>query len=137
MAPTASLSARSLAALPAALADRWPAQDAVIARRGRLTFAALYECAGAIASGLAARGVGPGTKVALLAPNCPEWLAIAFAVWRCGAVLVPISTLYRPRELQHALSLADVEVLIAVRQFLKHDYQAMVRQTAPAVRAVV
>ena len=41
------------------------------------------------AAGLEQRGAGPGTHVGLLAPNWPEWLVIAWAVWRTGAVLVP------------------------------------------------
>jgi fatty-acyl-CoA synthase len=69
--------------------------------------------------------------VGLLAPNWPEWIAIAFAVWRVGGVLVPLSTLYRPRELHHALTLADVELLVATRGFLKHDYPAMLDAAGP------
>jgi fatty-acyl-CoA synthase len=126
MARSLALSCDSLAALPATLAERSPAAEAVLAARGRLTFRALADRSAAVARGLAARGVGPGTHVGLLAPNCPEWLVIAFALWRCGAVLVPISTLYRPRELHHAIGLADVELLISVRRFLNHDYVAMV-----------
>jgi fatty-acyl-CoA synthase len=77
--------------------------------------------------------------VGLLAPNWPEWLVIAFAVWRCGGVLVPLSTLYRPRELHHALELADVEVLIAARSFLTHDYEATLAAAGspPSLREVV
>src|SRR5262249_58316278 len=51
-----------------------------------------------------------------------EWLALAFAVWRCGGVLVPLNTLYRARELGHALAHAEVSLLIATRRFLRHDY---------------
>jgi acyl-CoA synthetase (AMP-forming)/AMP-acid ligase II len=38
----------------------------------------------AIGRGLAARGVGRGTRVALLMPNRADRLAAAFGVWRCA-----------------------------------------------------
>ncbi|HJQ84467.1 MAG TPA: class I adenylate-forming enzyme family protein, partial [Candidatus Binatia bacterium] len=75
-----------------------------------------------------------------LMPNRPEWIALAFAVWRCGGVLVPLSTLSRPRELAYGLRHADVEVLVAVRGFLRHDYVAAlasVREELPRLREVV
>ena len=39
-------------------------------------------------------------------------------------MLVPLNTLYRPRELGHALAHAEVSLLIAARGFLRHDYAA-------------
>src|SRR5207253_801115 len=39
--------------------------------------------------------------------------------------------LYTPRELAHALTLADVELLIAARSFLKHDYPATLEAAGP------
>ena len=131
MAESAGIVGETLPALLDALAAQWPTREALISPRGRVSFAELQARAHAVAQGLMQRGVRPGTKVGLLAPNCPEWIALAFGVWQCGAVLVPISTLYRSRELQHALTLTEVEILIAVRSFLAHDYQAMLppRQT--------
>lgn len=109
-----------LETLGAEHADR----EAVISARGRLRFADLAAQADRVARALAARDVGRGTHVGLLLPNWPEWLVVAFGVWRCGGVLVPLNTLARPRELGHALAHADVALLIGVRSFLRHDYAA-------------
>ena len=73
----------------------------------------------AISRGLAARGVGRGTRVGLLMPNRAEWLATAFGVWRCGGVLVPLSTLARPRELGHFLESADVALLPRIQRGMR------------------
>jgi acyl-CoA synthetase (AMP-forming)/AMP-acid ligase II len=130
----------TLPALLDGIAARFPASDAFVSPRGRTTFARLRDDSIAIARGLAARGVGHGTRVALLMPNRAEWLATAFGVWRCGGVLVPLSTLARPRELAHCLRSAHVAVLIAVRRFLRHDYEAMLGEIAtalPALREIV
>lgn len=106
------------------LAARHGGREALISTRGRLSFAELAGLADLLTGALAARGVQRGTRVALLLPNWPEWLALAFAVWRCGGVLVPLNTLYRARELGHALAHAEVSLLIAARGFLRHDYAA-------------
>jgi fatty-acyl-CoA synthase len=124
--------------LPALLDDvaaRFAAREALVSTRGRLTFAELAARAAAVARGLAARGVGKGTRVGLLLPNSPEWIAIAFGVWQCGGVLVPLSTLYTPRELAHALRSGAVALLIAVRAFLRHDYAAALEAIAPGIGA--
>ena len=112
----------TLSALLAASVARFGEREALISARRRVTYAELGTQAHAIAAGLGALGVEKGTHVGLLAPNWPEWLAIAFGVWERGGVLVPISTLYRPRELRHALELADVELLVSAQTFLRHDY---------------
>lgn len=124
--------------LPGLLADavaRGPDHAALISARGRLDYATLACRVDAVAAALAARGVAAGSRVGLLMPNWPEWLVLAFAVWRQGAVLVPLSTLYTPRELAHALHLAEVSTLVAVRAFLRHDYAARLERIAPGVTA--
>jgi len=126
------------ATLPALLDDlavRFGSRAAVVSRRRRMTYAELAAEAVAIGRGLAARGVGKGTRVGLLMPNWPEWLATGFGVWRCGALLVPLNTLNRARELAHALRHADVTVLVGVRRFLRHDYTAALEEIAPGVGA--
>ena len=122
---------RTLPALLDALAAHHGARDALVSARRRLTYAELAAESVTIGRALAARGVGKGTRVGLLLPNCPEWLTTAFGVWRCGGLLVPLSTLARPPELAHCLRHADVQRLVAVRRFLRHDYAAAVEQIAP------
>jgi acyl-CoA synthetase (AMP-forming)/AMP-acid ligase II len=78
-----------------AVAARSPYNEAFIGARRRATFAQMRDDSIAIARGLAARGVGRGTRVGPLMPNRAEWLAGAFGVWRCGGGLVPLSTLAR------------------------------------------
>jgi len=42
------------------------------------------------AKGLAAQGIGRGSRVALMAPNSPEWIAAALSVLRAGGTVVPV-----------------------------------------------
>jgi acyl-CoA synthetase (AMP-forming)/AMP-acid ligase II len=120
--------------LPAFLdgfAARFGEREALVSPRRRVTYAELAAESAAIARGLAARGVGAGTRVGLLMPNWPEWVATAFGVWRAGGLLVPLSTLNRPREMEYCLAHAEVRLLVAVRRFLRHDYVAGLAEGAP------
>ena len=118
------------------LAARFGEREALVSARRRVTYAELAAESTAIARGLAARGVERGTRVGLLMPNWPEWIATAFGVWRAGGLLVPLSTLNRPREMAYCLAHAEVRVLVAVRRFLRHDYMAGLEEGAPRLPAL-
>ncbi|GIW41979.1 MAG: AMP-binding protein [Candidatus Binatia bacterium] len=72
-------------------------------------------------------GVRKGTHVGFLCTNRTEWLPFAFGVFRLGAVLVPLSTLWKAGEIAYALGHADVEVLVLVSRFRRHDYVEALR----------
>ncbi len=130
----------TLAALADQLAASFGPREALVSTRRRVSYAELGAESAGIARGLAAHGVGKGTRVGLLMPNCPEWITAALGVWRAGGVLVPLSTMNRPREMAHCLAHADVRVLVAVRRFLRHDYAAGLAGVAaglPALRDVI
>src|SRR2546428_5992300 len=118
------------------LAARFGERAALVWARWRVTYAELGAESTAIARGLAARGVERGTRVGLLMPNWPEWIATAFGVWRAGGLLVPLSTLNRPREMAYCLAHAEVRVLVAVRRFLRHDYVAGLEESLPRLPAL-
>ncbi len=84
---------------------RFPDRLAVDAAEGRLTFAEVNARAARLAGLLAARGIGAGRRVALLAMNDLEYLEIRVGVQRAGAILVPLNYRLRSR----AVILADAE----------------------------
>lgn len=65
-----------------------------------------------LAGVLAARGISAGDRVALLATNHPDYLALLFACARIGAMLVPLNWRLAPAE--HWQILADAEPKLAV-----------------------
>jgi acyl-CoA synthetase (AMP-forming)/AMP-acid ligase II len=108
--------------------------------RVSLTYAELAAQAGALARGLAARGVGPHDRVALLMGNRPEWVVAAFGVTATGAVLVPLNTYYEPPELAYVLGHSGVGVLVCQRDLAGHpwlDQVTAMRAELPALRTVV
>lgn len=100
----------------------------------RLTADALRDASREAAARLVGLGVTKGTRVGLLCPNRLDWLPIAFGALRIGAVLVPLSTLWKRDEIAYALAHADVAALVAVPRFLKHDYHARLLEIAPGLR---
>ncbi|MES2986370.1 MAG: class I adenylate-forming enzyme family protein [Pseudomonadota bacterium] len=118
------MAAETIAALLAERTAADPSLEAIVGDDGRLTYAELDDRSAAAAGWLVARGIAPGDRVALLAPNGLRWLAVACAVMRISAVLVPLSTLLRRPELGAQLAVAKVRALIAVDQFRGRDWAA-------------
>ena len=108
-------------------------RPALISADRRVSFDELRAATDGVAKGLATLGVSKGTRVGILMPNRPEWLACAFGALKLGAVVVPLNTLLRKPELDYVLRHADVTVLLMVDRFLHHDYTAVLRDICPAL----
>lgn len=106
----------------------WAPRDRVVARMSRGELRAASRLA---AKKLVGLGVGKGTRVGFLCPNRLDWLPIAFGALRIGAVLVPFSTLWKREEIAYALTHGDVQLLVTVPGFLKHDYAAALADVVP------
>ncbi len=109
--------------------------DAEVIVRGdtRLTFSALERRSADMARGLLALGATKGTRIALWAPNCPDFVIYFMAAARIGAIVTPLSTLYQAPELAWILGHADIEILIAAHSYLNHDYPARLERAFPEI----
>ena len=120
-------------------AERYPDKPVIVDSDGRLSYAELDATTRELAAGLFAAGIGKGTRVGLIMPNGVQWVQIAIALTRIGAVLVPLSTLLQQPELVAHLRTASVQYLITVEEFRGHRYLADLaphRGELPALRAV-
>ena len=72
------------------VAERHGDRTAIICGDTSWSYRRLDKLANRLASGLAARGILKGDRVAVLARNSHAFMALRFAVARLGAVLVPI-----------------------------------------------
>ena len=66
-----------------------------------------------VAAHLAARGLGPGDRLLLLAANSPEWVISLWAGLRLGAVVAPGNRWWSTDEIAHAIELTAPAVIIA------------------------
>ena len=76
------------------------------------TFTETDKMANRLANGLAEFGVGPGTKVAIMAANSLAFIDAWFGAARAGAVYVPINTDYKGDILRYQLDKADVTHIV-------------------------
>jgi 4-coumarate--CoA ligase len=77
-----------------------------------MTGAALIEASRRLAGGLAARGIGPGKVVALMAPNCPEFAVVFFGTALAGATITTVNPTYTAPELRHQLNDSGAVLLV-------------------------
>ena len=82
------------------------------------TFIQQHHAANRTANGLAALGVGPGAKVAIMAVNSLAFVDAWLGAARSGAVYVPINTDYKGDILRYQLANADVTHMVIDPQFL-------------------
>ena len=64
-----------------------------------------------LAGGLAARGIGPGDVVAILAPNSPDFAVAFHAIAYAGATVTTLNPSYTAHEVQHQLADSGARLL--------------------------
>jgi acyl-CoA synthetase (AMP-forming)/AMP-acid ligase II len=115
------------------LAAEHGARELIVTEARRMSYAQAESESAELARALLAGGVGKGTRVGILFPNGPDWLAAFFAATRIGALAVPISTFYQARELGWVLRHADVQILLCCERMLRHDLLARLERAAPGL----
>jgi fatty-acyl-CoA synthase len=110
------------------IAARLPDREGLVFGATRYTFREIAARIDAAARRLIAIGVEHGEHVALWLNNSDDWIFIAFAVQKIGAVLVPINTRFRARDLSYVLAQSDSSFLITHDRSGPVDYAGMVRE---------
>jgi fatty-acyl-CoA synthase len=108
------------------------------AARRRWTYAELLAEAGQAARALTAR-FAPGERVAVWAPNLPEWVILEYAAGLAGLVLVTVNPAFRPAELAYVLNQSGAAGIFLVPEFRSPmaRFLAEVRPEVPALREVI
>ena len=76
------------------------------------TYEQLSEYSNRFASALAKLGVRKGDRVALLAPNCSEFIISAYGILKSGAIATTVNSGYREREVAHQLNDSGSSTLV-------------------------
>lgn len=95
----------------------YPTRTAIIHGDVRYSYAEAYARARRLASALAARGVGIGDTVSVMAPNIPPVLDAHFGVPMTGAVLNTLNIRLDAATIAFTLDHAETKVLITDREF--------------------
>ena len=104
-----------------AVADRWAAREpdriALLEYRQngeaqRLSYGELARQSNALANALKKRGISRGDRVALLLPQCFETVIAHVAIYKLGAIAVPLALLFGIEALEYRLQTAGVKAVI-------------------------
>ncbi len=98
-------------------ADVFPDRIAAIHGQWRLTWREVFDRSRRLASALAARGIGDGDTVAVMAANTPQMIEAHFGVPMTGAVLNTLNTRLDAAALAFQLGHGEAKVLLTDREF--------------------
>jgi len=95
-----------------------PGREALVDGALRLTYAQFFERCDRWSAALQRLGVGPGDRVAYVAPNTHAQLESFYAVPQTGAVLVPINYRLSPDEMAYIVAHSGSSIVCAHEDYL-------------------
>ena len=126
--------------------QRAPDKPALVAYRQdrnqprRFSYREYGDLVARCAAALHALGVGSGDIVAVQLPNWWEFVVVALAANRIGAVVNPLMPIFREREMGYMLGFAESKVLVVPKLFRGFDHAAMahsLRAECPKLQHVI
>src|SRR6267143_1081651 len=117
------------------MAAERPHAQAIASRHEQLSYAALRARVDELARALVAVEVTRGDRVAVLLPNCPEWVVAALAIAKIGGIVSAISTFSTARELGWMLEHSEAVALITVSAFRGRAYLDALHDLCPELAA--
>jgi long-chain acyl-CoA synthetase len=80
----------------------------------KLTYRRLDGAVNRLAAGLQQMGVQRGDRVAIMLPNCLQFIIAAYATWRIGGIVVCCNPLYVAREVEHLANDSGTETMVVM-----------------------
>ena len=107
----------SIAGLAAGAAARYPTRTAVVDETGGLTYGELWRRSLGIAAALQDRGVGPGTRVGLLARNHAGFVECIVAISATGADTILLNTGFAGPQLADVVASEGITMVLHDDEF--------------------
>lgn len=89
----------------------------VIFEGKRISWGELERLSDAFAAALSELGVGAGDRVALILPNCPQFLIAELGAWKAGAIVAPLNPVYPEQELATLLASSGAKVAVLLTRY--------------------
>jgi long-chain acyl-CoA synthetase len=99
-----------------------------------MTYRQLDELSQSLGAWLQAQGLEPGSRIAIMLPNVPQFAVTMCAVLRAGYTCVNVNPLYTARELEHQLKDSGAAAIVILENFA-HTLEQVIEHTG--VRHVV
>ncbi len=104
-----------------------PRQPALLFKGAVITYRQLQSLSDACAAAFASLGITRGDRVALLLPNCPQFMIAQFGAWKIGAIVAPLNPIYTEHELEGPLRDHGVETIVTLTRFYDRVKQVQPR----------
>ena len=98
-------------------ARKYPTAPCTIFKGAVITYKEMSELTDRLAGALADLGVKKGDRVGIFMPNTPQFVIAYFGILKAGGVVVATNPLYTPREIEHQVKDAGIEVMIVMSNF--------------------
>jgi fatty-acyl-CoA synthase len=118
-------------------AERYGHRAVLIFKDRELTYHELNHQVNRLAKGLVKLGIKKGDHVSIWLPNSFEWVICNFAIIKAGAVMIPVNTRYKSREVEYILKQSDSTTLFMVDRFLNVDYLLMIKELCAEINTSV
>lgn len=102
----------TLGEIPAYAARKYGDRVALVTGGRELTFRDVDDLSARLAASLVKRGVAPGDRVTLYAPNSWEWIVSYYGALRAGAIINPVNVMLTPSEVAYVTKDCGAAALI-------------------------
>ncbi|WP_174730987.1 long-chain-fatty-acid--CoA ligase [Mesobacillus harenae] len=93
-------------------AEKYPQNSAISFYGRKFTYQELQGAVTAFASALQNNGVKKGDRVALMLPNCPQYVISYFGALTAGAIVTQVNPMSVERELEHIFTDSGAETIV-------------------------
>jgi len=93
---------------------KWGNETGIVFYGRKMKHKEIHELSLRFAAALHDLGVRKGDRVALLLPNCPQFMIAYFGILRIGAVASAMSPLYSPREIKYQLNDSGSKTIVCL-----------------------
>ena len=110
-------------------AEKYPNSPCTIFKGAKITYREMNAITDRLAAALVGLGVKKGDRVGLLIPNTPQFVMAYFGILKMGGIVVATNPLYTPREIEHQVNDAGIELMIVMSNFYN-----TIKQTQPKTK---
>jgi long-chain acyl-CoA synthetase len=95
-------------------AAKHPEKTAILFYGKQISYAMLAACVRRTASALYEMGVRKGDRIAVMLPNCPDFVIAYYAILSLGGVVVNTNPMYVEREIQHQVNDSGSRMMVTL-----------------------
>jgi long-chain acyl-CoA synthetase len=94
-----------------------PNKTWLVFKNAEFSYAEIDRASDALAHSYADLGITAGDRIAIVLPNCPQFVIAQFAAWKIGAIVAPQNPLYTDRELEESLRTSQPVAVVTLTPF--------------------